>query len=274
MAEDRQADEAQHTGETDPNALPGWYPDTERGGGVRYWDGSEWTRDRADDAEAKPLGTRGTWATIAIVVVMVAGVADGVVALDYASVLQEQIDGGDVAFDEADDAEVAFGVGSVVYLLASIAGAVGFLVWFHRAYSNLRFLTQSRLRYSTSQAVWPWFVPIMNLFRPKQVANDIWRGAEPAARDNRDWTKLDVSPIVHWWWAFWLFSSVFGSVAGALISSDPVLTNDVLNPSLPDDLLEQEQAAATATAVAAAVQLVSGTLAILFIRKVTQRHGS
>lgn len=274
MAEDRQADEAQQMGETDPNAAPGWYPDTARGRGVRFWDGSEWTGDRADDVEAKSLKTRGTWATIAVAAVMLAGVADGVVALDYASVLQEQIDGGDVAFDEADDAEVAFGVVSVVYLLTSIAGAVGFLVWFHRAYSNLRYLTQSRLRYSTSQAVWPWFVPIMNLFRPKQVANDIWRGAEPRARDNPQWAQIDVSPIVHWWWAFWLFSSVFGSVAGALISSDPVLTNDVLNPSLSDDLLEQERAAATATAVAAAVQLVSGTLAIIFIRKVTQRHDS
>jgi hypothetical protein len=222
--------------------------------------------------QAKPLRTRGIWAVIAVLAVMGAGALNGIVSLEYASVVQQQIDDGDVTFEEADDIEILFGISSVVYLLASLGGAVGFIIWFHRAHSNLRFLTQGRLRYSTSQAAWPWFIPIMNLFRPKQIANDIWRGADPNARDNRNWTKLDVGPIVHWWWAFWLFSSVVGSIAGGLISADPVLSNDVLTPALEDSLLENERSAAVATAVACAVQLVSGTLAILFIRKATQRQ--
>jgi hypothetical protein len=258
--------------ETDPNAPAGWYPDTEHGRGSRFWDGSQWTADRVDEVQAKPLRTRGIWAAIAVLAVMAAGGLNGIVSLDYASVVQQQIDDGDVTLEEADDIEILFGISSVVYLLASLGGAVGFIIWFHRAHSNLRFLTQERLRYSTSQAAWPWFVPIMNLFRPKQIANDIWRGTEPGARGNRNWTKLDVGPIVHWWWAFWIFSSVVGSIAGGLISSDPVLSNDVLNPAQADSVLEDERSAAVATAVASAVQLVSGALAIVFVRQATQRQ--
>lgn len=35
---------------------PGWYPDVERPGGERYWDGSQWTEDRRPALGSPPPG--------------------------------------------------------------------------------------------------------------------------------------------------------------------------------------------------------------------------
>jgi hypothetical protein len=81
-------------------------------------------------------------------------------------------------------------VGLAAFLVTSIV----FLVFFHRAYSNLTVLGPSERRYGTGWSVGSWFIPILNIFRPKQIANDIWRGSDGSP----------VPVIFHWWWAFWL----------------------------------------------------------------------
>lgn len=90
---------------------------------------------------------------------------------------------------------------AIVQIVTYIIGAVIFILWFHRAYGNLRALGVSRLRHGHGWAIGGWFVPIANAFIPKQIANDVWRAGDHGSR---------VSPIVHWWWAAWLIA---GSVA-------------------------------------------------------------
>jgi hypothetical protein len=95
---------------------------------------------------------------------------------------------------------------------AFLAAAIAFLAWFARAYRNLARLGVPGLRYASAWAVGAWFVPILNLFRPKQVANDIWRATDPQLRSD-GWHGRDVSPWLHWWWAFWVAGGVFGNQA-------------------------------------------------------------
>jgi hypothetical protein len=81
-------------------------------------------------------------------------------------------------------------IGFAAFILTSIV----FLFFFHRAYSNLAVLGPDEQRWSAGWSVGSWFIPIFNLFRPKQMANDIWRGTDGSA----------VPPVFHWWWAFFL----------------------------------------------------------------------
>jgi len=61
-----------------------------------------------------------------------------------------------------------------------IALYVAFIMWFYRAYSNLpRLGVTGGLRFGPGWAIGAWFVPFLNLVRPKAIANDIWKGSDP-----------------------------------------------------------------------------------------------
>jgi hypothetical protein len=57
--------------------------------------------------------------------------------------------------------------------------AILFIRWFRRAYRNVEPLGGER-RFKTGWAIGGWFVPFLNLWRPEQIANDIWHRASRA----------------------------------------------------------------------------------------------
>ena len=69
---------------------------------------------------------------------------------------------------------------TVVYTALSFVAVVFFIRWFWSAYWNLRPLGQPESRFHPAWAMVSWFIPIFNIWRPKQVANDIWRGSDPS----------------------------------------------------------------------------------------------
>lgn len=99
---------------------------------------------------------------------------------------------------------IAFSQGIVFTLTAT-----AFLAWFYRAYRNLEAFQIEGLRYGRRWAVASWFVPILNLWRPKQAINDIWRAsdpAEPTGEHNTSWRDGSVPVLFAFWWAAWLIS--------------------------------------------------------------------
>lgn len=77
-----------------------------------------------------------------------------------------------------------------------------FVVWFYRAYANLSHLGIDSLRFSRVWAVTSWVVPVLNLWRPKQIINDIWRASDPdrPPRDSALWWGKAVPGIFLLWW--------------------------------------------------------------------------
>jgi hypothetical protein len=285
----------------DPPA--GWYPDPNDSEGSRYWNGSGWTahtgtRDGMEGKPApysaqpgdpaapaaerdppRPLHPVAWWAygVLAFSVLVNAGYT--VVALIYAGKVQTQINTGSLTLQQADDIEHVLGICSVVWLISLAGGAVGFLVWWYRAYRNLPGITGRSLRFGRGWAIGAWFVPILSLWRPKQIGNDIWRGGDPEAPGNAAWTSLPVSPLVNWWWAIYLLSSFIGGVAGGLLSGDPVLSNSVTSPDLipvanpPSHTdLVQEHSAAITLAFSNVIDIGSAVLAVLFVKGATERQ--
>ncbi|MEU8703886.1 protein kinase [Streptomyces sp. NPDC048565] len=83
-------------------------------------------------------------------------------------------------------------------LLFGVALLVCWLSWFARVRAIAEKLTPGRLRYGPSMAVISWFVPIANLFLPKQIANDVWHASSPPGPGPAPARVLNI------WWALWL----------------------------------------------------------------------
>jgi hypothetical protein len=91
-----------------------------------------------------------------------------------------------------------------VVQLVDLVGVGLLAMWARRLYANLRSLGVNELRFSEHWAIGGWFVPFLNLVRPKQIVDDIWRASDPVRRPEEAWDERPVSPLLHWWWFFWV----------------------------------------------------------------------
>ena len=195
----------------EPGAGPpaGWYPDPEGGPNPRYWDGEAWTErwrepgHTAADPSDPPRRLRPLriLAVTGLVVVGLAELSNIAADGEYIAVVNEILDGGLPSADEIRDAEDRVDQASIGIVVAYVLAAIAFIPWFHRAYSNLPRMGVADLRYAPGWAIGAWFIPIFNLFRPKQIANDIDRASAPGALvSTGTWHERPPAPLLHWWW--------------------------------------------------------------------------
>jgi hypothetical protein len=182
-----------------------------------------------------------------------------IVEVDYYSVLDELDRGIDVSVADiqaADDRSAAAGLAQIVSYIPAI---VAFIVWFARAYRNTAGLGATGMRRKPGWSIGAWFVPILNLFRPKQIANDIWRATDPALpRVASGWQGNAVHGLIHWWWAIWIMAGVSGNLS----------TRVYLNA----ETLSEQLGASAFSAFADVVFIAAAVLAILVVRRVTGRQ--
>lgn len=158
--------------------------------------------------------------------------------------------GTEYTIEQADANDLRQQIIGLVQLLLLVLGAVLFIRWFKRAYENVDRLGGVR-RYSPRWATWGWFVPILSLWRPKQIANDIWR----AGNDGGD---RGVSPLLTVWWAAFLVSIWASQVT--------------LRLTLRAETIDELRTAAAAYVVADSVDLVAAVLGIFVVRAITARQ--
>jgi hypothetical protein len=112
--------------------------------------------------------------------------------------LDRLIAGENVSDSELDNNDIRQGVAGLAQFGAWIACVVIFIMWMFRAYKNVDAVARGARRYDHGWAIGAWFVPILNLFRPKQIINDIWRAGgnqpEPPA-------------LLAVWWVMWLITN-------------------------------------------------------------------
>lgn len=60
-----------------------------------------------------------------------------------------------------------------------ILGAIVFTRWLRFQFDNAGAWTDDRLPFSSSDAVWSFFIPFVNLYRPWQVMDALWKASDP-----------------------------------------------------------------------------------------------
>jgi hypothetical protein len=161
-----------------------------------------------------------------------------------------------IAGEEVTDAEATAndnrqGTIGLVQLVLVIAAAVVFIRWMHAAYRNIYLVAPGERRYSPGWAIGSWFVPIMNLFRPKQMVNDIWRAG------GRDAADAQPGGLLLGWWLLWVLSSF--------------IVNFAARSYRRADNAEEIKTGTILYLVSDAMSVVCAILAIVIVRKGTDR---
>lgn len=87
--------------------------------------------------------------------------------------------------------------------LLLIATGVVFIIWTYNARINAERLTPASEHRRSRVWVWlGWFVPVVNLWFPKQVIDDIWRASDPQQQGVPLQQRVKHRRVTQWWIAF------------------------------------------------------------------------
>jgi hypothetical protein len=124
-----------------------------------------------------------------------------------------------VTQEEIDINDLVYGLTGILQVLVYLATAVAFCLWFHQAYKNLSLLGAKGLDFSPGWAVGFFFVPVLNLFRPYQVAKEIWEESDPFLRagPGQAVNESAGTAVVAAWWAFFILRNIASNIGGRMM---------------------------------------------------------
>jgi hypothetical protein len=218
---------------------------------------------RTGDRAFRSPSTLATWATVFFILTALgAAVAIGVRAHQlslYAHLPQQLPLGPSQGLDFLSTATTIL---NLINILA-LPTIVLFLVWQHRAQSNLRALGSANTRYSPAWAVGWWFIPFANIVKPYGAMRELYKASDPAA-GAVDWDSRPTPKKLWLWWTAWLGATVLGAVATVVTSASgnrfPTVNQLVVRHRLEIG--------------ADVIRIVAAVLAIMVIRAITSRQAA
>jgi hypothetical protein len=148
----------------------------------------------------------------------------------------------------ADDRQWTMGL---VQLGAFVAGAIAFIRWLHGAYQDVDAVAPEERRWGHGWAIGAWFVPILNLWRPKQIVNDVWRAG------GHDVNNTEPGALLVAWWTAFIVSGWAANIA--------------LRGLFDDETAQDLRDSSIALAVSDGIDIFGAILAILVVRAATDR---
>lgn len=120
------------------------------------------------------------------------------------------------------------GLLALVELPLRIALIVVFLIWLHRAYSNLSPLKARSLQSSPGWAVGWWFIPFANLVKPFQVVRELYNESDPDFDPDSEFLHVPAgTPLkIGVWWAAFLISGFAARLADLLYGNGDLPASD------------------------------------------------
>lgn len=158
----------------------------------------------------KPNKKRAEYVIYALYANLVLGALTLVSLLNESRVLKKYMEGGDVSDATFSSTDLFTGIVGGLTALTIITTAVLFIMWFRRAYYNLH-LKVNYCKYPENQALWSWFIPILNLFRPNEIMREMVDAtAELLHMDEKSVSKIKT--IVLFWWIAWVVNNISSQI--------------------------------------------------------------
>jgi len=115
--------------------------------------------------------------------------------------------------DHLAEADLISGSLGIVAALALLAAAAVFIIWLWRVRWNAEMFCRGRHRLSRGWVLGSWICPLVNLWYPKQVVDDIVAASDPRTDPLR--VSLEDIPgtrLVWGWWLTWVVGLVTGNI--------------------------------------------------------------
>lgn len=125
---------------------------------------------------------------------------------------------------------MAAGLVAIPHIVAFIFTVIVFLMWIHRATSNLQALKATTNEYSPGWAVGWWFIPFANLLKPFHVMRELWCESDPDFDPDSGFslTGPHVAPVfMTVWWILWVVSNIVSNISNRLTFSNESLLVDM-----------------------------------------------
>jgi len=115
--------------------------------------------------------------------------------------------------DQLAEADLVSGSLGIVAALVLLAAAVVFIVWLWRVRWNAEMFCRGEHRFTRGWVLGSWICPVVNLWYPKQVVDDIVAASDPGTPPQTLSLKSIPGTRLVWaWWLTWVVGLVTGNV--------------------------------------------------------------
>jgi Domain of unknown function (DUF4328) len=160
------------------------------------------------------------WVLLGLIVVTIASTY-----MEYN--LLSKMSRGDFTMDEAEANDRRQQIIAVIRLGVYIAAIIVFIMWFRRAYFNLR--EYFNLKEVNGMAAGAWFIPFMNLWVPFRMMKEIWNYTQAKSTEGDAQPKYESTVIVGWWWFFWITGNIIGNIVARRIFDKDAGVQEAMN---------------------------------------------
>ena len=160
----------------------------------------------------KPNQQRAKIAIILVFIVLVSDVICFISGYLQYNLLQSFNNGGEISIEKANANDLREQIINIISLIFIIISAITFIQWFRRAYFNLH-LKVNNLSHPEGWAAGAWFVPIVNLFRPYHIMEELFvKTYRFLEQKGVEITKKTTKKSLVFWWTLWIINNIFGQI--------------------------------------------------------------
>jgi hypothetical protein len=121
-----------------------------------------------------------------------------------------------VGDDQITAIDGATGIIAILGLVGLVFAIVTFIRWLVQARRNVEALGARGLVHSREWAVWGWFVPFLNLVRPYQVVDEVWRASDPQPGRPFATMREQTPSLLGLWWGAWILCGVLSQIVSRM----------------------------------------------------------
>lgn len=162
----------------------------------------------------RPVGGLGKAAAILAFVTAAGALAHAAVFWHGYGLARDYVAGGGTTVADLQAADSTTGTLALLYLAALVATAVLLIVWLYQAQVNAELMCTAQHRRSRGWVIGAWFCPLVNLWFPAMIVEDVYRASMPSTRhDQVSFHGEPGVPLIRLWWSPFVLSGVFATLA-------------------------------------------------------------